>query len=341
MPRGAIRRLSALVIVIVAPGCDNVEWGGWEFRLQTPPPAQVGAPADTVPTPEERREAALPAGPVLYMGSRDSTGLTLVPVGEVLTDSIAPFPSDEEVPGYRARFVRELLPQGAEFTLFAEGARVGTFTATSVETDDSFCVPRPLVRGIAAWLPEAMEHGRFLALPRGGAAPAAWGSFEDVETSFEQRQASLTLAADVISQVGAEWSGDILSARWDLQAFHLGDGPPAFAATYLLRDRLRIERPPPTAASLFVLGTPQGASYRADYVWYRQVAQEGKGAASLFETFDWDGDGQAEILLEVLGERSRWLAALDRRAGRWTRVYEDPCGAAAPPVAGGPADPAG
>jgi hypothetical protein len=231
--------------------------------------------------------------------------------------------------------VRDLLPLGTEFILYAEGVRVGSFTATEIGTDESFCVARPAVRGVATWIPEAMEHERFLAIPRGDGAPGAWGSFQDVETNFDQRQASLTLAAEVVAQVGADWTVDLLSTRWDLQALALEEGAPAFATTYLLRDRMRIESPPPTAASLFLVGAPTGGGYSADYVWYRQVAQEGKGAPALFEHYDWDGDGETEILLEVLGERNRWVAALDRRNGRWTRVYEDPCGASAPPIGAG------
>jgi len=176
-----------------------------------------------------------------------------------------------------------------------------------------------------------MEHERFLAVPRNGET-AAWGPFQDPGTDFDQRQASLTLAAEVIAQVGADWPVDILSTRWDLQAVRLDQGEPGFAVSYLLRDRMRMETPPPTAASLFLLGGREGAGYRADYVWYRQVAQEGKGAPTFWEHVDWDGDGETEVLLEVLGEESRWVAALDRRAGRWTRVFEDPCGASAPLV---------
>lgn len=329
------RRLAALVIVTVASGCDNVEWGGVDVRLQPPPPASVGVVEDTVAEAEESREALLPTGPVLYMGRRDSTGLRLVPVGEILADSMAPFLSEQAAPGYRARFARELIPEGKEFVLFAEGARVGSFTALTVETDTTFCAPRPVVRGVTELIPEALTQERFLALPREHARGHGWRAFEPMDTEFQQREASLAVAADIIQQVGAEFPGNILNTRWDLQAFRPGaSSPPAFAVTYLLRDRLRIERPVPTAYSLFILGMPEGGGYQAGYVWYREVAREGKGAPMFFEQFDWDGDGQAEILLEVLGERRRWTAALDRKGGRWTRVYEDPCGAAAPPVGG-------
>ena len=65
------------------------------------------------------------------------------------------------------------------------------------------------------------------------------------------------------------------------------------------------------------------------YMDYRPVSQ-GKAATRYFQQADWDGDGQSEILLEVFGEDARWMAALDRRSGRWVRVYEASCDAGAP-----------
>ena len=279
------------------------------------------------------REAALPTGPVLYLGRRDSAGLALVPIGEILVDSLAPFPSAEEAPGYLARYVRDLLPAGSEFVLFAEGVQVGHFTATGIEIDSTWCVPRPSVRGIATWIPEAVQTERVLALPRESGRAVAWGAFERAAPNLEQRQASVALAAQTISELGAEWPVNLLNSRWDLQAFQLADDSPAFAVTYLLRDRLRVERPTSSAASLFLLGVASETGYRSGFGWFRRVSQEGKGAPQMFGHFDWDGDGESEILLEVFGEQSRWVAALDRRVGEWMQVYQDPCGASAPPVA--------
>jgi hypothetical protein len=41
---------------------------------------------------------------------------------------------------------------------------------------------------------------------------------------------------------------------------------------------------------------------------------------------DWDGDGDSEVLLEVLGDESRWFAGLAQRNDSWVRTFEDPCG---------------
>jgi hypothetical protein len=72
--------------------------------------------------------------------------------------------------------------------------------------------------------------------------------------------------------------------------------------------------------------------YQAGYVWYREAGREGKGAPRYFQHLDWDGDGETEVLLEVLGESNRWNAAVQKRGAEWTRTFEDPCGSEAPPV---------
>jgi len=329
----ALRRVSALLIVSVAYGCDNVDWGGAEIRLQGPPPAQVGAPPDTAVTQAAQVVEEVPQGPVLYMAERDSSGISMIPVGPIYQDSIGSFPSEQSQPGYRARFVRDLVPAGSEFVLFAQGVRVGNLTIDSIRTDESFCVARPRAYGVIELAPGAADASRFLALPREYARDIPRRPYVVAQTDLPQREASLSVPQSVLAQLGAEQPANMLNTRFDMQAFRpAGQDPPMFAVTHLIRDRLRIERPPPTAFSLFVLGVPSESGYRAGFVWHREVSRQGKGAPYFFEQMDWDKDGQTEVLLQVLGERSRWLAAVDQRAGEWTLVHEDPCGASAPPV---------
>ena len=333
MTGGALRRLSALLIVSAASGCDNVDWGGADLRLQAPPPARVGAPPDTATAETQRVDEPVPEAPVLYMAERDSQTIRMIPVGAILGDSIGAFPSETTSPGYRARFVRSLVPSGSEFILFAEGVRVGSITVQSVATDESFCVARPAASGIVELIPEAMAETRFLALPREYAAAFDRRPYVPAEMDRDQRDATLSLPANVLAQLGSERPADFLNTRFHMQAFRpAGQDPPMFAVTHLIRDRLQIERPPPTAFSLFLLGVPGQAGYEAGFVWHRQVARQGKGAPYFFEQMDWDGDGQTEVLLEVLGERQRWTAVVQQRGGEWTLVHEDPCGASAPPV---------
>jgi hypothetical protein len=331
----AFRRLAVLLIVSGASACDNVEWGGIEVRRQFPAPAAVGDTSNPVQSGRDTLRA-LPTAPMLYMVERDSVGLKMIPVGEIFSDSLGAFPGDDQTPGYRARFVRELLPRGSEFVLFASGVRVGGFTVQSVETDNSFCVPRPAARGVTELIAEAMEQTRFLALPREHARAYGWGAYEVLEMDREQRDASLSLPATILGQLRAERTANIIDMRWDARAFRpAGNGPAWFAATYLLRDRMRVERPPPTAFSLFLLAVPGPAGYETAYSWYRHVSLNGKGAARFFEQIDWSGDGQTDVLLEVLGEQKRWMAAVQQRGGTWTRVFEEPCGAGSRPITAG------
>ena len=78
--------------------------------------------------------------------------------------------------------------------------------------------------------------------------------------------------------------------------------------------------------AIFVLGQGGPETYASAFEWYRPVSSDGKGAPRLWEQADWDGDGEVEILLQVFGENARWSAALDRRNGRWTRIFEESCG---------------
>ena len=78
---------------------------------------------------------------------------------------------------------------------------------------------------------------------------------------------------------------------------------------------------------------PLGDSYGEEFLWYRSVDADGKGAPKYFNHLDWDGDGDAEILLDVFDSNRRWYAALARRGDRWVRTSQDTCTAG--PSAGG------
>lgn len=116
-------------------------------------------------------------------------------------------------------------------------------------------------------------------------------------------------------------------------ALELADGRPAVSTTFVFRDQVEIQPAEPTSYSLYLLAAPEdGDRYQPALVWYRVAGSDGKGAPRYFQHLDWDADGETEVLLEVLGERSRWSAVVEPRGGEWARTFEDPCGAAAPPV---------
>jgi hypothetical protein len=330
----AFRTLTALAIVLSTAACDNVAWGGVDVRFVRAPSA-LDSLADSADANLEPGGFTLPSGPVLYMGTRDSTGIYLVPVGEIQKDSLSQFRTERSAPGYRAAFARELMPTGSRFTLFSAGSRVGTFTVGEVGTDDSYCTARPRASGVVELVPGAADATRFLALPEESTKDMDYQPYRPLESDRVQRSAGIDLAGAVIPQLGATWPTSMVEARGDLAVATL-DGRPAVSTTFVFRDQMAIQPAQPTSYSLYLLATPDGERYRTAYVWYRQAASEGKGAPRFFESMDWDGDGKTEVLLEVLGERSRWPAVIEERGSEWTRTYEDACGVATPVAAPAP-----
>lgn len=321
------RRVSALVIITVASGCDNVDWGGAEVRLVEPPSRTPDTTAVQDTTPPEP-DLGLPEGPVLYVATREGDRVTLVPVAEIRADSLLPV-STRDDEAYRTAFVREHLQPGAEFILFANAVRVGRVRPDEVETDDSFCTPRPAASGIAEVVPTAATAERFLALSAEEAASRPYGDFETPEDTYAQREASVRFEIDLLRRIGARFpSGQVVDHRVEIRSLRLGPtGPDAFTATFVNLDAARIEPADSSAYASFLVGVEAtDDTYRSVYEWHRRVGSEGKGVPLLWGYLDWDGDGENEILLEVLGAETRWTAAVARRGAQWERVFQDPCG---------------
>jgi hypothetical protein len=309
-----------------------------------PPEASVGAGPDSTEVEAEDGSFTLPTRPVLYTATRDSAGVYLVPVAEIVGDSLSPFRGETSAPGYRAAFARQLMEPGTRFTLFSAGSRVGTFTVGEVGTDESFCSARPRASGVVELVPAAAAATRFLALPEQFTDSLRYQPYQPYEHDRVQRAVGIDFAAEVIPQIGATWPTSMIEARGDIQAFPLVSGEPAVSTTFVFRDQMLMQRAEPRSYSLYMFivadSVPQGGEvllqqqYHTAYVWYREAAREGKGAPRYFQHLDWDGDGETEVLLEVLGETHRWNAVVQKRGNEWTRTFEDPCGAAAPKVQG-------
>ncbi len=323
------RWLTIAVILTAAQGCDNVTWGGIDVRLEGPPPrdsvnpapAEIERVAQGTPLPE------LPSGPILLAGTRSGATATLTVVGEVQFDAVADFPTEEQIPGYRDHFSSELLAPGTEFILFSVGVRVGRLVAESTGVDERFCVARPTVTGTVELVPSAANATRFLALPAAQAGGRTYEPHRSLSHDYDQRLASTRLATETIPRVGAAWPPSVLEMRADMQAFQFqGADGPAIAASFLYRDRLQVEAATDAAYSIFVIGEMGSGGYEASYVWYRPAGSEGKGAPRFFDHLDFDGDGVAEVLLDVFGRDSRWFASLARRNGGWTTAFQDSCG---------------
>lgn len=304
------------------------------MALQPPPPATVGvAPAEDslqAGAPDAPPPPPLPEGSVLYAGTRTGTSVTLRPLFEFSGDTILELTDEAEAPGYNEHFAATLLAPGTEFTLFADGVRVGTLVAESSGVDAGWCRPVPRVEGVPELVPAAASATRFLALAHtadGETWAHAAGAFPPVAASH--REASRLMAQTAIMRESALWPDDLSAARADLALTRLGpDGPTAVAATFMFRDRLAVENPgTPVAYSLFVLGSERDDRYLLDYTWYRRVGDDAKGAPRFFQQFDWDSDDRPEVLLEVLGTASRWPAVVELGDDGWELVYEAGCSA--------------
>jgi hypothetical protein len=322
------RWLLLAVILTGTSGCDNVSWGGIDMRLEGPAEASAIAPVDVADEAASPDLPDLPTEPILLAGIRTGATAALTVVGMVRGDELDAFPSDAEVPGFHDHFTQTLLAPGTELVLFSDGARVGRMTVSEAERDERFCVPRPTVQGVVELVPGAEGAERILGLLDPTATGRPFDTFRPLEHTYTQRIASLNLASGAIQRVGAPWPTSLLGARADVRALQIrGADQPSIAATFLFGDRLEVvpaERA--DAYSLFLMGSPGAAGYRTDFAWYRPVDGEGKGAARYFSHMDWDGDGDSEVLLEVLGEETRWFAGVAQRNDSWVRTFEDPCG---------------
>jgi hypothetical protein len=318
------------VIICALSACDNVEFGGVQVAL-VPPPATA---ADTVSaavsgeSSPAQPQIVLPEGPILYFGTRSGSRISVRPVAEISNGGLRAIDPDR-TPGFGEAFASRDLVPGTPLTLFAEGVRAGTMRVDAVEAEatQGFCRATPLASGGAEFVPGAGNATRFLAVDQALVDDVGYQPYEPIEHSFEQRVAGLDLAQAALMETGARWPPSVLETRADMQAIPLdGDPTGAFAATFMFEDRLDVGEPESAAAySMMILGTGGPERYSLDYIWYRRASDGGKAAARFFEQFDWDGDGRSEILLEVLGTDTRWVAALDRNEDGWTSVFETDC----------------
>src|SRR5690349_1828308 len=118
-----VRTFYTLVLMVtLVSACDNVNWGGADLAVVPPPPKASGTPVSG-----EDLAEAMPEGPILfYVVPRDGGGL-MVPVGHIVGDSMVPLRAKKDVGLYSGRFIAAHMRRGAEFALYRNGARVGTF----------------------------------------------------------------------------------------------------------------------------------------------------------------------------------------------------------------------
>jgi hypothetical protein len=298
-----------------------------DFELKPPPPTtRVNSP-ETVASPVGGPENL--DGPILLAGVRDGERADFVLVGEVHPDALRGFP-DPDFPDDVERLAR-LTEVGSEWVLFSEGVRVGRMTTEVSQPAQGYCGDRASLSGVVELVPSAANATRLLALPAAAAEGRPYEPYVEIGHDYDQRVGSLALATGNLRERGATWpTRGVLDARDHIQAFQLRNAPvQSVAATFMHEDELAVGPPGPQAYALFVMGQPDGDDYVPSYLWYRAVDTEGKGAPRYFDHLDWDGDGQDEVLLDVLGANRRWFAALSQREGVWVRNFQDSCGSSA------------
>lgn len=323
----ALQRLPLLGIVIVATGCDNVEWGGVDFGLRLPSESLVSEPPpEVVEVAEDTVPDRPPLGTVLYLGHRAGGEATLVPVAEMRPGGL--FPIGGAGSAEASRFVENYLAPGQEFTLFSDGTRVGSLSAETFSVDERYCGVRPQIRGPIELTPAGATIESFLALPAAEGSAFPYNAYSPVAQTGNLLVASTTAMRQVVDAVGALSPGNVLSIRRDVQMFRARPGgAPTVVATFVYRDDLAVGPAAAGAYSVFLAADDdEGTGYESTYVDYRLVSRDGKGAARYFDHLDIDGDGSEEVVLEVLGEDSMWLSTLTRRGGAWMEAYRDPCG---------------
>jgi hypothetical protein len=327
-------------IVILAPGCDNVSWGGFRIGLERPPSDSAGPPGDTAPD-SVSYPSELEIGPILFAALRDGDTAFAYAVASRGDDGLMIPPPGEEGDRWTEEILQDRLQPGARLILFSQGVRVGTLTvAEGGTTDAEFCRPRPRVHGRIELVPPAAEVEHFLALEAEAGDLVQPRPYTALQSRYAQRAATVDMAAAAIPQVGARWPASLVDSRTDLQVFQLqGRDGPAVMATFLQQDRLATGRAPVDAYSLLVLGEPRGGGYENTYLSYRLVGTAGKGAPRYFSHLDWDQDGEDEILLQVFGEDTSWWAGLDREGGAWALAFRDACSSPADGASAGPPAP--
>lgn len=332
---------SGVVMVMALTGCDNVSWGGVQWTLESSALA-----AGEVDEEQEEVAAAAPEaadGPILYLVQRDLEGsngtASAIPLAVIAGDSLLPVVDEEGAPGFPTDFETEELSEGSTFTLFSDGARVGSFrTGSGITLDSTYCFARPRADGMVELVPEAVEARTFLALRDEQGASVPYGDFRPLQSSYDQRVATLDIAGDLIPSLSAPWPRSILDARRDLRVFALdGEDTGAMAVTFMYEDALAVGPAAENAYALFFIAENSGGGYAPGYVWFRQAAS-GKAAPRYLSHFDWNLDGSDGVVLEIQGAENRWFAAAGRRMGAWQTLFEDPCGQAASAGRAGPPD---
>jgi hypothetical protein len=327
----AARRLPILLMVIGLAGCDNVEWGGLDISVVTPPP--TAAPVDGEIEAADR----LPDRPILYHVTRQGDRATIVPVAEVDDDRLESIGAGDDPDTFGARFIAAFLRQGSELTLFRNGRRAGTLIVDSayVPTAD-VCRRLPRAVGTVELAGAAGDAVEFLAMARTQAPPGTVMPGRTLEPGRRMEVVGNIMAERALRARRAQLPNWAV-ARRQIHPFPVaGTQDLGFTATYLVGDQMQIGGDD-TGYSLFIVYTPQPpAGYDTAYVNFTSYPVDRKAAPRTIDFLDWNRSGQVDLLLEVYGTRSSWFEAVSRVDDQWRRTFREQCDApgAAIPLGG-------
>ena len=320
-PRFVLSVVTPLILVATT-SCDNVNWGGADVAVVPPPPVTRGVSFEG-----EAVEERVPQGPVLFYVVPAEGGATMVPVAEIASDSLIRIRPTRDPAAFANRFIAEHMRQGAEFALFREGARVGTFVVQATEVPPANACPfLPRARGNLQLSSGAEQIPEFLAIAEPYAPEISRRAGPALQINRNMQVLSPILAERLLRARGAQLPGNWQRAMAQLEPIPItGAAGPGYAATFLVSDDLK-PGGDNNGYSLFYVGVPSQFSYDTAYVEFHNYPATGKAAPRLVDFLDWNRDEQPDLLLQVYGLRDVWFEAVSRsQRGQWRRVFQDRC----------------
>ena len=309
--------------------CDNVNWGGADVAIVPPPPKASG-----VPVSGEDLQEVLPEGAILfYVVPNEGGGGTMLPVGQIVADSMLPLRANKDVQLYANRFIAAHMRRGAEFALYRNGARMGTFVVQSAAPpSQNACPALPTAQGTLELSSGAETISEFLAIAKPHAPEIRRQLEFPTEPTRSMQIIAPILAERMIRARHAELPSNWGRAMVQLRPFPIaGQRDPGFATTFLVGDNLGIDGDN-LGYSLFFIGAP-GAQFGYDtvFVKFTNYPTDGKAAPRLVDILDWNRDGQVDLLLQVYGISDTWFEGVGRdQKGEWRRTFRDRCDKPAP-----------
>jgi hypothetical protein len=321
--RNGARALAGLMLAATA-SCDNVDWGGADVAIVPPPPRADALPASA----DDLAGDPLPEGPLLFYVVPAPGGATMIPIGEISGDTLAPLRGTKNPAMYASRLVAAHMRRGGEFVLYRRGTRVGNFIVQeSTLPAAGACPALPTARGTLELSASAQQIPEYLAISKVSAPEMGRNIPFTTEPTRNMQVIAPILAERMIRARQAELPGNWQRAMAQLQPFPIANSRDAgFTATFLVGDELRVGSDN-LGYSVFFIGEP-GAQFGYDttFVNFANYPQSGKTAPRVVDFLDWNRDGQVDLLLQVYGISGSWFEAVSKNAqGQWRRSFRDKC----------------